>query len=159
MAKNYLFEMSRTNNLRHYDVPNNVVKSGIVNNETVNSGTVGKGTVCKGTVGKGTVNRMNSELIVGSDVKPFSSYIFSEKQKKKVSFFPYTKVYEIPNREQLNEMQLIPVMWWNQQDYAMFRMQSTNEIHMVHRLYPRLHVNAIRKLLYQPDIWPKPSAT
>jgi hypothetical protein len=74
----------------------------------------------------------------------------TEKQKKKVSFFPYTKIHEIPNRDHLNDYQLIPIIWYNQQDYTLFRNQSMYEISMFHRMYPRFHEKTIRQILYQP---------
>jgi hypothetical protein len=93
------------------------------------------------------------------NTNPFSfpsSYLY-DKKKKRVSFFPYTKVYTIPNRDQLNEMRLIPVIWWNNQDYATFRAQSNYEIGLAHRAYPRLPLTAIRRVLYQPYVMPVPS--
>ena len=70
-------------------------------------------------------------------------------KQKKVKFCKNVKVILIPSTNEYIEAQLKHVIWWNADDYKIFKMQAVEDIKEYLQIFPNVTIKEALSLLYQ----------
>lgn len=70
--------------------------------------------------------------------------------KKSVSFSNMVRVWFIPSRKELLNVNMLQELWWSDKDFARFRTECFDEMLELKEKHPDITRRQILKLLYQP---------
>ena len=70
--------------------------------------------------------------------------------KKSVSFSNMVRVWMIPSRKELLDVNILQELWWSDKDFAQFRRECFDEMLELKAKHPDISRRQMLKLLYQP---------